>query len=212
MSNVRILICLMAFVVSCSNQENTENSSLNLNGTLSTDISNDTLLVDLSKSTIDWKGTKMMGRGKHVGRIQLMNGYTVMEGDKLIGGQFVVDMNSIEVTDIPSHEPVPRKRFIDHMKSEDFFETSKFPTSKFVITKTVSINEDSSQVSGDLTIKDVTNSVTFKIHNDGQQFSTKFSFNRFLWNIDYVGNESDESQVDKDIELDIKIVTLNKIE
>lgn len=161
----------------------------------------DSLQVDLSNSSIHWKGTKMRGAGKHEGDIQLQDGYFLTDQNKVVGGRFTINMNTIQVTDIPEHEPVPRKRFIDHMKSEDFFNTEKYPTSEFTITGINDLVNDSVLVSGNLTIKEITKSIKFKAMSKEKEFSTKFKFDRFEWNIAYEGNWADKTLVDKDIEL-----------
>jgi polyisoprenoid-binding protein YceI len=165
----------------------------------------DTLKIDLSNSIILWKGTKMRGAGKHEGQIQLQDGYFLTDQNKLVGGRFTMNMNTIQVTDIPEHEPVPRKRFNDHMKSEDFFNTEKYPTSEFTITEINDLANDSIIISGNLNIKDITKNISFKAKNSEKEFSTKFTFDRFEWNIAYEGSWADKTLVDKDIELSIKL-------
>lgn len=90
----------------------------------------------------------MKGAGKHEGQVQLQEAYFTTAEELLIGGKFTVDMNSIQVTDIPKNEPVPRQRFNNHMKSEDFFQSEIYPTSKFEITNIEQITTDSLKVSG----------------------------------------------------------------
>ena len=55
----------------------------------------------------------------------------------------MVDMTTIGVTDIPEHEPVPRNNLNNHLKSSDFFDVEKFPTSEFQITNVKQITSDS---------------------------------------------------------------------
>lgn len=165
----------------------------------------DTLQVDISNSSIHWKGTKMQGAGKHEGQIHLQNGYFLTDQNKLVGGRFTMNMNTIQVTDIPEHEPVPRKRFNDHMKSEDFFYTEKYPTSEFTITEIQNLANDTILVSGNLTIKDIMKNISFKATNGEKEFSTKFTFNRFEWNIAYEGSWTDKTLVDSNIELTINL-------
>jgi len=50
-----------------------------------------------------------------------------------------------------------------HLKSEDFFDTKKFPTLDFKSTKVVRKGEAEYEVSGDLTIHGVTKPVTFAV-------------------------------------------------
>ena len=51
-----------------------------------------------------------------------------------------------------------------HLKSADFFDVENYPTMRFVST-----SFDGEELSGDLTIKDVTKPVTFKVEFNGVQ-------------------------------------------
>jgi polyisoprenoid-binding protein YceI len=115
-------------------------------------------------------------------------------------------MSTISVTDIPQHEPVPRKRLNEHLKSSDFFDVNNFPTAKFKITNIEKINSDSLKVSGNLTLKNIAKSIEFTALHQGETFSTKFTIDRFQWDIAYEGNWADRTLVDKDIELTIKLM------
>jgi hypothetical protein len=165
----------------------------------------DTLRVDLYNSRVRWKGTKMRGAGKHEGELQLQSAFFLNKNGKIIGGQFVADMTTIGVTDIPEHEPVPIRNLNNHLKSDDFFNAENYPTSKFAITKIDSLQNDSISVSGNFTIKDFTKNIKFKAVSKENEFSTKFTFDRFQWNIAYEGSWADKTLVDRDVELTINL-------
>ena len=69
----------------------------------------------------------MRGAGKHEGKIALKSGYFITQNGQLKGGKFIVDMQTIEVTDIPKHDPIPRNNLKNHLKNADFFDVGKFP-------------------------------------------------------------------------------------
>ncbi|WP_020528881.1 YceI family protein [Flexithrix dorotheae] len=165
----------------------------------------DTIRIDLTKSNIHWKGTKMSGAGKHEGKIELKSGFLIINNKQLISGNFVIDMTTIGVTDIPEHEPIPRNNLNNHLKSPDFFDVEKFPTSEFQITNVHPVSSDSLLISGNLTLKDITKSIGFGAKYQGKSFKTRFTFDRFQWNIAYEGNFADKTLVDKDIELTINL-------
>lgn len=169
----------------------------------------DTLKIDTKKSELHWKGTKMRGAGKHEGDISLQSGYFISENQQLIGGKFIVDMTSIEVTDIPDHEPIPRNNLNNHLKSEDFFHVEKFPTARLLITHIKPLQGDSLLVAGNLTIKDITKNIEFGATYSNASFVTRFTIDRFLWNVAYRGNLADKTLVDKDIELTINLQLKN---
>ena len=53
-----------------------------------------------------------------------------------------------------------------HLRSADFFDVERFPNMVFVSTN-IAVDGDTVEVTGDLTIKDVTNSVTFPLEYQG---------------------------------------------
>ena len=113
--------------------------------------------VDTQKSVLNWNGKKVTG--EHSGTIKLSEGVMTVEGGKLTGGQFTFDMNSIVNTDLT--DAGYNAKFIGHMKSEDFFNTAKHPTSTFKVTKVTPKGGDAYDVTGNMTIKGITNAVTF---------------------------------------------------
>jgi len=111
----------------------------------------DIYTIDLTKSTISWEGKKLVGG--HTGSVDLTSGTLIFAGKKLTGGDFVANMTTIK--------EVGRNGGLEkHLKSEDFFGVEKFPAANFVVKK-VEGNGSNVNVTGDLTIKGVTNSVTF---------------------------------------------------
>lgn len=209
--NKRILILIVPMLISSCSGKYTSDAQEAKIGRIQVEpksLKEDTIHIDLSTSNIHWKGTKMRGAGKHEGQVDLQNGFLLKNNeDKLVGGQFTMNMNSIQVTDIPEHEPVPRKRFNNHMKSVDFFNTTKYPTSEFTITEIEEMANDSILVAGNLTIKDITRNINFKSINGDGEFSAKFKIDRFDWKIAYEGSWADKTFVDKDIELSVKLKT-----
>ncbi|WP_057937070.1 YceI family protein [Algoriphagus resistens] len=89
----------------------------------------DTLEVDLTRSKIFWKGTKMYGLGKHEGEIEIQGGFLLIENNRITGGEMDVNMQNICVTDIPKSDPIPLKNLTDHLKGPDFFDVDKHPMS-----------------------------------------------------------------------------------
>ena len=51
----------------------------------------------------------------------------------------------------------------EHLRSPDFFDTTKFPTIKFVSKKIAKVGKDQLKVSGDLTIRDISKPVTLDV-------------------------------------------------
>ena len=126
--------------------------------TASTPIEKEKKEVKVSESTVTWKGYKVTG--SHEGTINLKSGHLEMDGDKLIGGQFVVDMTSISNTDLDADS---KGKLEGHLKSDDFFGVANYPTAKLVFTSVKPMNKNSYTVTGNLTIKETTKPITLVV-------------------------------------------------
>jgi len=116
-----------------------------------------TYTVDTKSSKMIWKAEKVTG--KHDGTIQLSSGKVMLDGKTITGGTFVIDMNTIKVVDITDAEY--NAKLLGHLKSNDFFSVEEFKTSTFEITSTKQIEGERYQINGRLTIKGITNDVSF---------------------------------------------------
>ncbi len=116
--------------------------------------------VDTTISTLEWFAEKLTG--KHNGTLKISSGSIINDHGKL-SGTMEVDMTSIACTDL---DTVWGPKLVKHLKSEDFFNTAKYPTSKFVITSITPVTGVKEggfthNVKGNLTIKDKTNEISF---------------------------------------------------
>ncbi len=171
------------------------------------------LKVDTESSTMNWNAKKV--GGEHYGTIKLADGTLQVNGNKLIGGSFTIDMTNIVVTDIT--KPDSNKRLTDHLKSDDFFSVEKHPTSTFKITKASPIKgkagEANYTITGDLTIKGITNPVTFpavvKVSGKAAEASATIEVDRTKYDIKYrsglIGTAADKIIYDT-FTLDVKLV------
>ncbi len=162
-------------------------------------------------SAIHWKGYKVTG--EHEGTIELKSGAFDFEDNKLVGGSFIMDMNTISCTDL---EGGGAKKLEGHLKSDDFFGVKKFPTASFKITKvTMAKSAGNYNMTGDLSIKGKTKSIKFpaKIETkDGEYVAyANLKINRTDFNIRYGSGSFFDNLGDKAIsdnfDLDIIIVT-----
>ena len=149
--------------------------------------------VSVKSSSITWVGKKVTG--KHMGTIDLKEGYFEMDGENITGGEFVIDMTSIACTDL---EGDSKGQLEGHLKSDDFFGVENFPTAKLVITKAVK-EGNSYAVSGDLTIKETTEPVTFELEKAGDTFTTTLTIDRSKYNVRYGSGSFFDNLGDKTI-------------
>jgi polyisoprenoid-binding protein YceI len=160
--------------------------------------------IDPSKCTVNWLGKKVTGQ--HTGTIKIKEGSLIFKTSKLKGGSFTVDMNSLTSTDLQGEY---LGKLNGHLKSEDFFGTEKFPTSKMVFTKVVDKGLGKYAVTADLTIKDVKNPVQFDVLVKGNTATGKIVIDRTKYGIKYGSGSFFDNLGDKaiydDFELDIKL-------
>lgn len=167
----------------------------------------DTVEVDHIKSKILWKGTKMMGLGKHEGGISIQKGFLIFQNKQLTGGEITVNMHSITVTDIPASDPIPIRNLTNHLKSPDFFDVDKYPLSHLKISTVQKSKGNKFLVTGSLTIKGISNPVSFEVENVGRNhFHSNLQIDRFDWDIAYCGSWVDRTLVDREIQLRIELV------
>lgn len=136
-------------------------------------------------SVITWSGTSPTK--KHDGTLSISKGTLIFENNKLIGGDFVLDMNTIKVLDIKFG--LANKRLAKHLKSKDFFDTKKYPNGRFQITDSEAKN-GKTLVKGNLTVRNITKEVSFlaNVSNDENSATLKsgsFKIDRTKWDIKY---------------------------
>ena len=135
--------------------------------------------IDVKTSEVAWVGKKVTGQ--HSGTIQMKNGHFLMENQKLTGGEFIIDMSTIAVTDISGES---RTKLENHLKSDDFFGTKKYPVSKLVITsaqKTGGIYK----IKADLTIKEITKPISFDLKMEENSATANFQIDRAKYDVRY---------------------------
>ncbi len=117
-----------------------------------------THLADVSKSKVLWEGFKPTG--SHNGTIALKDAKATYTKDVLKGIQVEIDMTSLVILDMPADDPY-YKKLADHLLSPDFFDVPQFPIATFSATSVESTKEGHVQVTGDITIKGITKSISF---------------------------------------------------
>ncbi|HAY3533580.1 TPA: YceI family protein [Elizabethkingia anophelis] len=161
-------------------------------------------------SDIQWWGYKVMksDASSHYGKVNLKSGNIVLKNNQVAGGTFVLDMTSINATDVAGEE---QQKLNGHLKNGDFFEVEKFPIASFTITS-VKANNDKVYnyvVNGNLTVKGKTEAISFpaKINNSKGQVSivsNKFSFDRQKFGVNYKAGMKDVVIKD-DIDMLVKV-------
>jgi len=136
--------------------------------------------VNVEKSKIEWVGKKVTGQ--HNGTINLKDGALVFKGKKLAGGNFTVDMTSINTTDL---EGGMKGKLDGHLKSEDFFGVESHPTSTLVFKTIADKGNNVYTVTADLEIKGKTNPIVFDITVNKDTATAKLIVDRAKYDIKY---------------------------
>ncbi len=154
------------------------------------------LTIDYTLSAICWKGYKPIKM--NFGILRFKRGELYIEDNQLVGGVFIIDMNSIICENIIDKNK--NEKYIQYLKSPDFFDTKKYPEGKFVITKSrtnsFGFNYLDVSISGNLELKGITKNITFNaiIKKKNNVFlsdfykakSQYFSIDRTKWKINHV--------------------------
>ncbi|WP_343487814.1 YceI family protein [Allomuricauda sp. d1] len=157
--------------------------------------------VNTEKSTVTWKGYKVTG--SHHGTIALKSGALEFDGEKLIGGEFVVDMSTLTNNDL---EGDYKGKLEGHLKSDDFFGVQSHPTSKLVFTDVNADGKNSYKVTGDLTIKGITKPVTFDVSVYGSKATATLTVDRSKYDVRYGSGSFFDNLGDKTIYDDFELV------
>lgn len=168
-----------------------------------------TFKLNAGASNAHWKGYKVTGA--HDGDVKFKGGELTFDAaGNLTGGNFEVDMASMKCTDLTGEYG---DKLIGHLKAADFFNTDKYPTAKFVITKTVYQGKGQTRVIGNMTIKEVTKEVRFVAYTgekDGMMTADCFiKLDRTDFGVTYGSGSITAGLFDKTIydefDLDIKL-------
>ena len=121
--------------------------------------------VDNATSKIEWKGYKVVksDNTSHIGTVDLQSGEVTIKDNKLESGKFVADMATLTSVDLKD-DAENLNKLNGHLKSADFFDVEKYPTTTYEITKVSDAPEGSDYntvLDGNLTIKGITKPVQF---------------------------------------------------
>lgn len=158
--------------------------------------------VKVETSSVTWKGYKVTG--SHMGNIALKQGSLEFKDGNLVGGEFTIDMTTVENTDM---EGEYKAKLEGHLKSDDFFGVATYPTAKLVFNKVKSTGKNSYEVTGDLTIKNKTNPVTFDISIYGNKATANVKIDRTKFDVRYGSTSFFDNLQDKAIYDEFDLIT-----
>lgn len=148
------------------------------------------------------RNSKKVG-GEHYGTVKLESGLLTFVDGSLMGGSFVIDMTTMTVDDLQGDS---QAWLLNHLKGDDFFSVESYPKATLTITEVTALEtENSFDVRGDLTIKWITNPISFVATLDeaGTTATAPIVIDRTLWDIKYRSLRFFSDIADKAIEDEI---------
>jgi polyisoprenoid-binding protein YceI len=176
-----------------------------------------TLLSESSE--LKWTGSKPTG--EHYGTVDISSGSLQLSESEIISGNFTIDLNTIVVLDLSDQGM--NDKLVNHLKSEDFFYVSEYPTGTFEIVSVSALASPSApetggitpthNVTGNLTLRGTTKSISFpaRIEMSENRITAQtnpISINRTEWNVNFMSKSIMANLMDNFIDDDM-IIELN---
>lgn len=161
---------------------------------------------DVTKSTVQWLGKKI--GGQHEGNIKLTKGFFEIKNEQISAGEFSIDMNSITCTDLK--DEAYNQKLVGHLKSDDFFGVEKFPVATFKIVKAAAFTKGKATVTGEITIKGKTESISFDLVKNEDSYTASIDIDRSKFDVKFGSSSFFDNLGDKTINdifnLQIKLI------
>lgn len=185
-----LLVLTGTLLSACSNNgRKVEANDAQKVGTTQTDQSATYTIVNPA-SHVKWRASHLGGMQPRFGKIALKSANLSVNNGQLSNAKVVMDMGAFTVENFPEGSTDIAK-LKGHLQSDDFFNIEKYPTATFELTKLEpQSGKYNSKVTGNLTILNVTKSISFNanVNITGNQVSIKsedFSVDRTDWGLVY---------------------------
>ncbi len=145
-------------------------------------------MMRITSGQLNWTASKT--GGQHLGTVNVADGSVSVKGNEILSGEMNVDMNSIVSIDLDGEM---KAKLEGHLKSDDFFGVASHPKVRFVITEVTQARDvpmATHKITGNLTIKEITKSITVPINisfvGDKLLAATPaFTIDRTEWDLKY---------------------------
>ncbi len=189
--NVFLMILMsVLLLISCSNENKIETSAKK-----EVVIAENSETIELKSihenSSITWRAWHLGGVGKRYGKIYLKTVSALINKGKLSNLKVEIDMNSLTVDSFSEEETEKKEKLTLHLQSNDFFDVENYPITTFEMTSIKPTEgKFNSTITGNLTIKDSTKSITFNANimssdEEVSILSEDFIINRSDWGLTY---------------------------
>ena len=139
---------------------------------------------------MEWRAAHLGGVQPRFGKILFKEATFLVNDGVLTNATMTINMGTLTVESFPAGAAEILK-LTGHLQSPDFFNIEQYPTSKFELTSLEkSTGNYNSKVTGNLTILEITKSITFNANvnvsaNEVSIKSEDFSIDRTDWNLSY---------------------------
>lgn len=188
--SILMTFALLAILSACSNNGNKAETKEAQKVEVTENAQTNSFTKIANGSQINWRASHLGGLQKRFGKVNLKSADVKVNDGKVSNATILIDMNTLIVESFPAGAPQGPK-LTGHLKSPDFFNTATYPTAKFELTKTAPAEGAfNTTVTGNLTIMDITKSITFKanINVAPDKVSIKsedFAVDRKDWGLTY---------------------------
>ena len=200
--NLALSISIAALLIACADpSQDVPAANVSATNTSSSTASASTApasayIITPENSKIEFTGSKVTG--KHDGGFKQFQGEVHVSNGAVAHAKVTIDTTTLwSDTD----------RLTGHLKSADFFDVEKFPTSVFETTS-ISGTGDNATVTGNLTLHGITKQITFPakiaVKDDAVTLAAEFSINRFDFNMKFPGKADDLIRDGVVLKLDVK--------
>jgi polyisoprenoid-binding protein YceI len=176
---------LASLLVSCENPAD-KTASAKIEEPKTALIDKGTKFIFTDQSTIEFTGSKVTG--SHSGGFKDLKGYfTLNDGETSPNsGSITIDMDSTYSD---------AEKLTGHLKSADFFDVEKFPTSTFNMTQVTETGSGAYEISGNFTLHGITKNISFPAsaerNGNTSIVRAEFDINRKHFDIVYAGKSDD---------------------
>jgi len=185
-------------LLSCNNETKPTVAATDVEKVTATKDSASTIVytLDSTASTLQWEGYEglSLGKSEHNGTLKINTGNISTVNNIPVSGKFSIAVTSLKVDDIAASKPGNAK-LTKHLLGADFFDAAKFPDAAFEITSAVTNGTDSMNITGNLTLKGISKSITIPAYvkmsdNIFSATTPKFYINRKDWEMHYRSENS----------------------
>jgi len=173
----------------------------------------DEYIVDLKSSNLKWTGYHLAKSYEHWGNIDIKSGTIGLENGDLVSAEIIIDMNSLTNKDLESKKD--NTKLVNDLKSKRFFDVKEYPVAKLVIKNVLKKDNNSYNVTADITIRGITKEIGFIVKkvtstDSSVKFTADLEIDRIEHKVMY-GWSIENAMLSNTFDLQVEIVANREI-